>query len=141
EVNTPLTGAETMHMIAAMKIKVLLVDDHKIVRQGLCALLSAQEDMEVVGEAETGRKAIAAAEQCHPDVIVMDIAMPNLNGIETARQLLRKKENLKILVLSSYSDSEYVRGVLEAGAIGFLVKQSAASELVNAIREIWKGNS
>jgi DNA-binding NarL/FixJ family response regulator len=122
------------------RIKVVLADDHTVVRQGLRALLMAEPDMEIVGEAENGRQAIQMTKQHSPDVVVMDIAMPVLNGIESTRQIMRSVPECKVLILSSYSDDDYVRQVTEAGAVGYLVKQTAASELLKAIREVSRGN-
>jgi DNA-binding NarL/FixJ family response regulator len=122
------------------KIKLVLADDHTVVREGLRALLMAEPDIEIVGEADNGRQAIQLAKQNLPDVVVMDIAMPVLNGIESTRQIARGVPGCKVLILSSYSDDEYVRQVTEAGAVGYLVKQTAASELLKAIREVSRGN-
>ena len=123
------------------KIKVLLVDDHTVVRQGLRVLLEAEQDITIVGEAETGRQAVQLARKLLPDVIVMDIAMPNLNGLEATRQILKETPAAKVLVLSSYGDDEYVHQLTEAGAAGYLLKQTAATELIKAIREARKGNA
>jgi len=119
---------------------VVLADDHTVVRQGLRALLMAEPDIEIVGEAENGRQAIQMTKRSTPDVVVMDVAMPVLNGIESTRQITRAVPGCKVLILSSYSDDEYVRQVTEAGAVGYLVKQTAASELLKAIREVNRGN-
>jgi len=123
------------------KIKVLLADDHTVVRQGLRALLAAEEDMEVVGEADNGRQAIQLVKELLPDVAVMDIAMPVLNGLEATRQITRAVPSVKVLVLSSYSDDEYIQQVTEGGAAGYLVKQTAGTELLKAIREVYRGNA
>ena len=123
------------------KIKVLLVDDHTVVRQGLRVLLEAEQDITIVGEAETGRQAVQLARKLSPDVIVMDIAMPNLNGLEATRQILKEAPAAKVLVLSSYADDEYVHQLTEAGAAGYLLKQTAATELIKGIREARKGNA
>jgi DNA-binding NarL/FixJ family response regulator len=123
------------------KITVLLADDHTVVRQGLRALLVAEGDIEIVGEADNGRQAVQLAKKLLPDVIVMDIAMPVLNGLEATRQITRTIPQAKVLVLSSYSDDEYVQQLTEAGAAGYLVKQTAANELLKAIREAYKGNA
>ena len=123
------------------KIQVLLVDDHNMVRQGLRVLLEAEEDIEVVGEAETGRQAVQMARNLQPNVIVMDIAMPNLNGLEATRQIVKDVPNSKVLVLSSYSDDEYVHQLTDAGACGYLLKQTAANDLIKAVRETSKGNA
>src|SRR6267378_6618770 len=123
------------------KITVILADDHTVVRQGLRALLSAEGDMEIVGEAENGRQAIQLAKKFLPDVAVIDIAMPVLNGLEATRQITRAVPSTKVLILSSYSDDEYVQQLTEAGAAGYLVKQTAATDLLKAIREAQKGNA
>ncbi len=123
------------------KITVLLADDHTVVRQGLRALLQAEEDIEIVGEAETGRHAIQMAKKLLPDVAVIDIAMPLLNGLEATRQITREIPSTKVLILSSYGDDEYVHQLSEAGATGYLVKQTAANDLLKAIREAYKGNT
>ena len=123
------------------KITVLLADDHTVVRQGLRALLEAEEDMNVAGEAENGRQAVQMTKRLQPDVVVMDIAMPSLNGLEATRQISRESPKSKVLILSSYSDDEYVQQLTDAGASGYLVKQTAAQDLVTAIREANKGNA
>jgi DNA-binding NarL/FixJ family response regulator len=123
------------------KITVLLVDDHTVVRQGLRALLETEEGVTIAGEAEHGRQALQMAKRLQPDVVVMDIAMPSLNGLEATRQIKRECPTAKVLVLSSYGDDEYVQRLIDAGAKGYLVKQSAAKDLVVAIRETAKGNS
>src|SRR2546426_4348711 len=123
------------------KIKVLLADDHMVVRQGLKALLMAETDIEVVGEAETGRQAVQLAKKLLPNVVVMDIAMPLLNGLEATRQIVKQVPATKVLVLSSYSDDEYVHELTEVGARGYLIKQTAANDLIKAIHEAQKGNA
>ncbi len=123
------------------KIRVLLADDHTVVRQGLRALLAAEPDIEVVGEADNGRQAVQLARECNPDVAIMDIAMPVLNGLEATRQLTRLVPTTKVLVLSSYSDDSYVQQITQAGAAGYLVKHTAANELLKAVREANKGNA
>jgi len=123
------------------KIRVVLADDHTVVRQGLRALLAAEGDIEVVGEAENGRQAIQLVKKLLPDVAVIDIAMPVLNGLEATRQITRSVPSTKVLILSSYSDDEYVQQLTEAGAAGYLVKQTAANELLKAIREAQRGNA
>ena len=123
------------------KITVLLADDHTVVRQGLRMLLEAEDDMHVVGEAETGRQAVQLCKKLRPDVIVLDVAMPVLNGLEATREIIREVRETKVLILSSYGDDEYVQQLLEQGAIGYLVKQTAANDLLKAIRETVKGNS
>jgi DNA-binding NarL/FixJ family response regulator len=123
------------------KITVLLADDHNVVRQGLKALLAAEEDVMVVGEADNGRQAVQLAKKLQPDVVVMDIAMPLLNGLEATRQITRELAATKVLILSSYCDDEYVHQLMDAGASGYLVKQTAANDLMKAIRESKKGNT
>jgi len=123
------------------KIAVLLVDDHTVVRQGLRALISAEEDIEVIGEAENGRQAVMLARKTPPDVVVMDVAMPLLNGLEATRQILKILPNTKVLVLSSYSDEDCVQQLMDAGATGYLIKQTAANDLLKAIREVHRGNA
>lgn len=123
------------------KIRVILADDHTVVRQGLRALLVAEGDIDIVGEAENGRQAVQIARKLVPDVAVIDIAMPQLNGLEATRQITRTVPSTKVLILSSYSDDEYVQQLTEAGAAGYLIKQTAANELLKAIREAHKGNA
>src|SRR5882757_5865046 len=122
-------------------INVLLADDHTVVRQGLRVLLEAEQDITVVGEAETGRDALRQALKLLPDVVVLDVAMPALNGLEAMRQILKEVPSTRVLVLSSYNDDEYVRQVTEAGAAGYLLKQTAAGDLIRAIREARSGNA
>lgn len=123
------------------KIKVLLADDHTVVRQGINSLLKAEADIEVVGEAENGRQAVQMAKTLAPDIVIMDIAMPQLNGLEATRQIIKEGIPTKVLVLSSYSDDEYVHQLTEAGAAGYLIKQTAANDLIKAIREAYRGNA
>ena len=122
-------------------IKVLLADDHTIVRKGLRSLLEEEEGIEVIGEAEDGREAIKLVEKLHPDIVVMDIAMPGLNGLEATRQLRRLYPEIKILILSMYANEEYVFQTLQAGAQGYLVKKAAPLELMSAIKAVYQGNS
>ena len=123
------------------RIGILLADDHAVVRQGLRALLQAEGDIVVVGEAENGRQAVALAKKTLPDVVVMDVAMPGMNGLEATRQIVRNVPSSKVLVLTSYGDSDYVSQLLEAGATGYLVKQTAAADLLKAIREVHRGKT
>jgi DNA-binding NarL/FixJ family response regulator len=123
------------------KITVLLADDHAVVRQGLRALLEAEQDMSVVGEAENGRQAVEMAGTLRPNVVVMDIAMPLLNGLGATRQISRECPKSRVLILSSYSADDYVIQLAGAGVTGYLVKQTAARELVTGIREVNKGNA
>jgi DNA-binding NarL/FixJ family response regulator len=123
------------------KISVLLAEDHALVRQGLRALLATEPDLEVVGEAANGRQAIQLARELQPDVVVMDIGMPLLNGLQATRQIIAEGGRSKLLILSSYADDDYVHQLAEAGASGYLVKQTAAQELLKAVREIARGNA
>src|SRR6266404_2436155 len=123
------------------KINVLLAEDHTIVRQGFRLLLEGEPDIAVVGEAETGRQAVQLVRKLRPDVVVMDIAMPKLNGLEATRQITKEVPSTKVIILSSYSHDEYVQQLTEAGASGYLLKQTAAAELIKAIHEAKKGNA
>ncbi len=116
------------------KIRVLIADDHAMVRQGLRELLDKSEDIEVVGEAADGMEAIAKAKQVKPDVVLMDIAMPHLNGLEATRRLLKEKLKTKVLALTTYDSEQYVRQIILAGASGYILKESSFDELVQAIR-------
>jgi len=121
-------------------ITVLLAEDHTIVREGLRNMLEPESDLQVVGEAEDGRQAVAQIKKLRPDVVLMDIAMPRLNGLEATRQALKVAPGTKVLILSAHGDDEYVHGATEAGAIGFLLKQASAYEMCRAIREVHAGN-
>lgn len=121
------------------KIRILLADDHSIVRQGFKMILDAQSDMEVVGEAANGRQAIEMAEQLRPDIVVMDVAMPELNGVEATRRLTALSPHSRVLALSMHKDSTYVREILRAGARGYLLKDSFDTDLLAAVRAIQKG--
>jgi DNA-binding NarL/FixJ family response regulator len=122
-------------------ISVLLVDDHHIVRAGLKALLACESELAVVGEAQSGREAVRLAAQLRPDVVLMDLAMPLLNGWEATRQILREAPKAKVIVLSSYHSTEHVQQAIAAGAAAYLLKQSAAADLVKAIWEVKRGNA
>jgi len=123
------------------RIAVLLVEDHTIVRQGLRLLIEAEGDIQIVGEAKTGREAVQMARSIRPEVIVMDIAMPLLNGLQATRQILKDLPSTKVLILSAHSDPEYVDQVVKIGALGYLVKQSSGDVLAMAIRELQKGKT
>jgi DNA-binding NarL/FixJ family response regulator len=123
------------------KINVLLADDHTVVRQGLRMLLEGEQDIAVVGEADNGLQTVQLARKLKPDVVVLDVAMPHLNGLEVTRRIMRDLPDTRVLVLSSYSDEEYVQQLTEQGASGYLVKQTAANDLIKAIREAHKGNA
>jgi DNA-binding NarL/FixJ family response regulator len=122
-------------------INVLLVDDHNIVRQGLKALLTSEGDISVIAEAQTGREAVNLTAKLHPEVVIMDLAMPLLNGWEATRQILKAVPSAKVVVLSTYDDDEHVQQAIAAGAAAYLIKQTAAAELAKAIREVKKGNA
>ncbi|MDD2237900.1 MAG: response regulator transcription factor, partial [Kiritimatiellae bacterium] len=117
-------------------IKVLLAEDHKMVREGLRNLLEHEQDIVVAGEATNGHQAVELARKLHPDVIVMDIAMPKLNGMEATRRIRQTDPDVKILILSAHSDDAYVEGALAAGASGYLIKQTSVHTLIEAIREV-----
>jgi len=123
------------------KIAVLLAEDHMIVREGVRALLEAEGDIAVVGEAGTGRQAVLLAKRLRPAVVVMDIAMPLLNGLEATRRILKAVPTARVLILSAHSDDEYIRQVILLGAAGYLIKQTSADLLAKAIREVEKGNT
>jgi two-component system response regulator NreC len=120
-------------------IRILLADDHALVRQGLGMILGAQKDMEIVGQAGNGNEAVELAEKLKPDVIVMDVAMPELNGIEATRRLAASLPRTRVLALSMHKDSVYVREILRAGARGYLLKDSGDADLIAAVRAIAKG--
>jgi len=121
------------------KIRILLADDHAVVRQGFRLILGAQADMEIVGEAGNGREAVAMSESLHPDVVVMDVAMPELNGIEATRRIVDANPHTRVLALSMHKDSVYVREILRAGARGYLLKDSIDVDLLAAVRAVAKG--
>jgi DNA-binding NarL/FixJ family response regulator len=123
------------------KITIVLADDHVVVREGLKLLLSAEPDMVVVAEASNGRQAVLLAQELRPDIVVMDIAMPLMNGFEATCQIMSDSIPSRVLVLSAHGDDEYVHQLTEAGASGYLIKQTAGSDLVKAVREIAKGNA
>jgi len=127
-------------MIPPKQITVLLAEDHAVVRQGLCALLNTDGHFMMVGEARTGREAVDMARTHKPDVILMDIAMPVLNGLEATRQILAADPSAKVVILSAHSDDEYIQRMSAAGVAGFLEKQTSAEILTKAIREVAKGH-
>jgi DNA-binding NarL/FixJ family response regulator len=121
-------------------ISVLLAEDHDVVRQGLCSLLQIEGHFRVVGEAHTGREAVAMAKALQPDVIIMDIAMPILNGLEATRQILVQQPSARVLILSAHSEDEYLERAAHAGVAGFLEKQTSAEVLTKAIRVVAGGS-
>src|SRR5213594_376777 len=123
------------------RITVLLAEDHQIVREGFRSLLEHESDIEVVGEAETGRQAVQLTRKLRPAVVVMDIAMPLLNGLEATRQIRKDFPETKVLILSAHSDDAYVEQATDIGAAGFLLKQTSSHALATAIREVQKGNT
>jgi two-component system response regulator NreC len=123
------------------KIRVLVVDDHTIVRDGIRALLGLAGDIEVVGEAENGREALEKVRELVPDVVLMDVAMPTMDGLEATRRIHREFPQTKVLALTQYDDREYVFSVVEAGAQGFISKTAASAEVVSGIRAVYRGDS
>jgi len=123
------------------RITILLAEDHTIVRQGLKLLIEEDGDIKVVGEAQTGREAVQMTHDLRPDIVVMDIGMPMLNGLEATRQILKSIPEIKVLILSAHNDAEYVEQVAEMGARGYIVKQASGDVLARAIRELQKGKT
>lgn len=123
------------------KIRVLLVEDHAIVCKGLRSLLEGKAEIEVVGEAKDGKEAIEKVEKLIPDVVLMDIAMPILNGLEATRQIKKQIPKVKVLILSMYANEDYIFHALQAGASGYVVKQASPAELVSAIHDVYRGES
>lgn len=121
------------------KIRILLADDHTILRAGLRMMLNAQPDMEIVGEAQDGRQAIAETQRLQPDIILMDITMPDMNGIEATRQIKRLHPETKVLMLTMHENEEYVFQALRAGAAGYMLKEAADTDLISALRVIQSG--
>src|SRR2546421_514672 len=124
-----------------MKIRIILADDHTIVRQGIRLVLNTAPDIEVVGEVENGTEAVALAVKLHPDIVLLDLSMPELGGLEAARQIIEALPQCKVLMLSSYSDEDRVRELIECGIAGYVVKQTAGRELLHALRKINRGNN
>lgn len=122
-----------------MTIRVFIADDHAVVRDGLKLLLEAHGDIVVVGEAADGRQTVRMVKQSRPDIVVMDVAMPKLNGIDAARQILESCPSIKVVVLSMHASNEYIYQALKAGARGYLLKESAGKEVVNAVRTVYSG--
>lgn len=123
------------------RITVLLAEDHMVVREGFRKMLELEPDLQIVGEAQDGRQAVALVKKLCPAVVLMDIAMPLLNGLEATRQVLHAVPTTKVIMLSAHSDDAYVRNATESGAVGFLLKQTSAHEVCRAIREVHKGKT
>lgn len=124
-----------------MKARVLLADDHHIFRDGLRTLIEKEKGLEVIAEAENGRKAVKLAEKMAPDIVVIDVSMPDMNGIEATRKIIGDSPAVKVIALSMHSDRRFVLGMLEAGASGYLLKDCAFAELAGAIRQVLAGNT
>lgn len=122
------------------KIRVLLADDHAILRSGLVRLLGEQSDIEVIGEAENGLEAVQKVQELHPDIVLMDIGMPVMNGMEATKQIKKRDQEVKVLVLTMHDNEEYLFRVLQAGAAGYVLKKAADSDLVNAIHVVARGD-
>src|SRR5271169_3536487 len=123
------------------QITVLLAEDHTIVREGFRKMLELEDDFNIVGEAQDGRQAVALVKKFHPEVVLMDIAMPLLNGLEATRQVLKAVPTTKIIILSAHSDDAYVKNATDSGALGFLLKQTSAHDVCRAIREVQSGKT
>jgi len=122
-----------------MSIRLLLADDHRIMREGLKALVEKEPDMDVIGEAETGKATVELAGKLSPHLVVMDIAMPDLNGIEATRRIVKATPNVRVVALSAHADQHFIREMLAAGAAAYVLKDTAYEELVRAIREVMRG--
>lgn len=120
-------------------LRIFLADDHNVMREGLKSLVNAQADMEVIGEADNGRTALQKARELQPDVVIMDVSMPELSGIKVTEQLKRTCQKIKVLVLTAHDESGYLRQLLQVGASGYVLKKAAAEELINAIRAVAAG--
>ncbi len=123
------------------RIRILVVDDHAIMRDGIRALLGLHGDIEVVGEASEGKEAVEKAQKLTPDVVIMDIAMPRMDGLEATRRIRKKNPKTKILVLTQHDNKEYILSIIKAGASGYILKRALGSELVSAIRAVQQGDS
>jgi DNA-binding NarL/FixJ family response regulator len=124
-----------------MGVRIILAEDHRITREGLVNLLEERSDMQVVGEAENGREAVRLARELSPDLVIMDVTMPDLNGIDATRIITSGSNNTKVIALSMYSDKQFVQGMIQAGASGYLLKDCAFEELVSAIQAVIQGDT
>ena len=122
-----------------MKVRILLVDDHQMMRDGLRAVLASKSGFDIVGEAKDGRAAVAAASELKPDVVVMDVGMPEMNGIEASRRIKKENPATKVIALSTHSDKRYVLNMISTGAEGYILKQSASDELIRAVEVVARG--
>ncbi len=122
-------------------LTILLAEDHTVVREGLFKMLNLEDDFQVISEAQDGRAAVALAKKYHPEVVLMDIAMPLLNGLEATRQIVKDLPATKVIMLSAHSDDAYVARAIESGAVGFLLKQTSAHDVCRAVREVQKGKT
>ena len=122
-----------------MKTKILLVDDHKILRDGICSIVKGYPDMEVIGEAADGKAALRLVEELSPDVVIMDISMPDLNGIDATRRIIADHPKIKVIALSMHHDKQFVSEIFKAGASGYLLKDCAFDELEHAVRIVMDG--
>lgn len=123
------------------RLRVVLADDHALFRAGLCALLDYSDDIEVIGEAQNGREAVELAESLHPDIVVMDIAMPVMNGIEATAAISKRAPDVKVLVLTQHEEQQYIAPLLEARASGFITKRAVGEDLVAALRAVARGQT
>jgi DNA-binding NarL/FixJ family response regulator len=130
-----------MDITMVEKIRVILADDHTILRDGIRSLLADEADIQLIGEAEDGRAAVRMACELRPDIVIMDIAMPLLNGLEATRQIKRHLPETEVLILSMHDNEEYIRQVLAAGAMGYILKDAAARELIEAIKTVRRGEA
>jgi NarL family two-component system response regulator LiaR len=138
---TERMDGNTVAHIGPSTIRVLVADDHAIVRKGICALLATEPDIEVVGEAKDGCEAMTSVQNAQPDVILMDLVMPGVDGLEATRLITSKQPEVRILVLTSFAGDDKVFPAIKAGALGYLLKDSSPEELVQAIRQVYRGES
>jgi DNA-binding NarL/FixJ family response regulator len=123
------------------KLRILVVDDHAVLRDGIRAMLGLHDDIEIVGEASDGRQAVEKAQELDPDVVLMDLAMPEMDGMEATRRIIKKNPKVKVLVLTQHDNKEYILSAIKAGALGYVPKRALGSELVTAVRAVHRGDS